>query len=109
MSTAALIAHQARYDLRTFARDPRARGFTLPLPLPLPLPPLLLLLGYIFKHETFTYGGVSIPGDVYYIPRMIVLGIASATLSNLVIVLVAKRETGALYAVRKFRWTPSQD
>ena len=100
MSTASLVAHQARYDLRIFLRDPRARGFTLALPLL-----LLLLFGYIFRHEVFSYSGVSIPGDVYYLPRMIVLGIASATLSNLVVVLVAKRETGAL---KRRRATPVQ-
>jgi ABC-2 type transport system permease protein len=96
MSTASLVAHQARYDLRTFLRDPRARGFTLALPL------LLLLFGYIFRHESFNYSGVSIPGDGYYLPRMIVFGLASATLSNLVVVL-AKRETGAL---KRRRATP---
>ena len=53
MSTASLVAHQARYDLRTFLRDPRARGFTLALPLL-----LLLLFGYIFRHESFNYDGV---------------------------------------------------
>ncbi len=98
MSTASLVAHQARYDLRTFMRDPRARGFTLALPLL-----LLLLFGYIFRHESFTYSGVSIPGDSYYLPRMIVLGLASATLSNLVVTVVAKRETGAL---KRRRATP---
>ncbi len=98
MSTASLVAHQARYDLRTFLRDPRARGFTLALPLL-----LLLLFGYIFRHESFNYNGVSIAGDSYYLPRMIVLGLASATLSNLVIVLVSKRETGAL---KRRRATP---
>ena len=101
MSTASLVAHQARYDLRTFLRDPRARGATLMLPVL-----LLLLFGYIFRHEPFSYGkGVSIPGDSYYLPRMIVLGIAGTTLSNLVIVLVAKRETGAL---KRRRATPVQ-
>jgi ABC-2 type transport system permease protein len=98
MSTASLVAHQVRYDLRIFLRDPRARGFTLALPLL-----LLLLFGYIFRHESFSYSGVSIPGDGYYLPRMIVLGLASATLSNLVVVLVAKRETGAL---KRRRATP---
>lgn len=99
MSTASLVAHQARYDLRTFARDPRARGFTLAMPVL-----LMLLFGYIFRHETFsTPGARPIPGDSYYLPRMIVLGLAGAALSNLVIVLVAKRETGAL---KRRRATP---
>ena len=101
MSTASLVAHQARYDLRIFLRDPRARGFTLALPLL-----LLLLFGYIFRHQSFAIShGISIPGDGYYLPRMIVLGVASATLSNLVVVLVAKRETGAL---KRRRATPVQ-
>jgi ABC-2 type transport system permease protein len=101
MSTASLVAHQARYDLRVYLRDPRARGFTLALPLL-----LLLLFGYIFRHETFSNpGSAPIPGDVYYLPRMIVLGMTSATLSNLVVVLVAKRETGAL---KRRRATPVQ-
>ena len=98
MSTAFLIAHQARYDLRTFFRDPRARGLTLALPVL-----LLLLFGYIFRHESFSYSGVSIAGDSYYLPRMITLGIAGCTLSQLVIVLVAKRESGAL---KRRRATP---
>jgi ABC-2 type transport system permease protein len=99
MSTAALVAHQARYDLKTSLRDPRARGFTLALPLL-----LFLLFGYIFRHETFSVArGLTIAGDTYYLPRMIVLGLVSATLSNLVVVLVAKRETGAL---KRRRATP---
>lgn len=99
MSAASLVTHQARYDLRTFFRDPRARGLTLALPVL-----LLLLFGYIFRHETFSYGhGLSIPGDSYYLPRMIVLGLAGTTLSNLVIVVVAKRATGAL---KRRRATP---
>lgn len=99
MSTASLIVHQSRYDLRVFLRDPRARGFTLALPLL-----LLLLFGYIFRHESFSYpGGVTVSGDIYYLPRMLVLGMTSATLSNLVVVLVAKRETGAL---KRRRATP---
>jgi len=99
MSTATLVVHQARYDLKTFVRDPRARGFTLALPLL-----LLLLFGYIFRHDSFSYpGGVTISGDTYYLPRMIVLGLAGSTLSSLVIVLVSRRETGAL---KRRRATP---
>jgi ABC-2 type transport system permease protein len=98
MSTAALVVHQARYDLRTFFRDPRARGFTLAMPML-----LMVLFGYLFRHESFSVSGVLIPGDSYYLPRMIVLGLAGAALSNLVVVVVAKRETGAL---KRRRATP---
>lgn len=88
MSTPSLIVHQARYDLRVFARDPRARGFTLA----------------IFKSaKPFTEDGYTISPDAYYVPRMIVLGLAGAALSNLLITLVSKRETGAL---KRRRATP---
>jgi ABC-2 type transport system permease protein len=86
-----LIAHQAKYDLRTYFRDPRARGFTIALPVL-----LLLLFGYIFRHETFTYEGTTISGVSYYLSRMIVLDVVGSTLSNLVVNVVTKRETGAL-------------
>ena len=99
MSTASLIGHQARYDLRVFFRDPRARFLTLFLPVL-----LLLLFGYIFRHDSFSYPGhISISGDTYYLPRMIVLGLAGTTLSSLVITLVSRRETGAL---KRRRATP---
>lgn len=98
MSTATLITHQARYDLRSYFRDPRARGFTIALPVL-----LLLLFGYIFRHETFSDGKSVINGITYYLPRMIVLGVTSATLSNLVVTLVSRRETGAL---KRRRATP---
>jgi ABC-2 type transport system permease protein len=93
-----LVAHQARYDLRVYLRDPRARGFTIALPVL-----LLVLFGYIFRHDSFSYGGAVIPGDTYYLPRMIVLGVAGSTLSNLVVNGVVKRETGAL---KRRRATP---
>jgi ABC-2 type transport system permease protein len=100
VSTAGLIVHQSRYDLRVFARDPRARGFTLAMPVL-----LLLLFGYLFRHDTFTEGSLVIKGDVYYVPRMIVLEMAGVTLSNLLITLINKRETGAL---KRRRATPVQ-
>lgn len=99
MSTAELIAHQARYDLRTFARDPRARALTVALPIL-----LLLLFGYIFRHQSFSYPGFSVAGDSYYEARMIVLGMTASSLSSLVIAVVAKRETGAL---KRRRATPA--
>jgi hypothetical protein len=124
MSTVSLVAHQARYDLRTFARDPRARGFTLALPLL-----LLLLFGYIFRHETFTYGGVSIPENLFpawlrdiaqVLPIRPLAQAMQAAFSPQtnggryfawgdMLIVAAWGVAGALYAVRRFRWTPSQD
>lgn len=102
MSTASLIAHQAKYDLRTHFRDPRARGFTMALPVL-----LLLLFGYIFRHETFTYNGTTVDAVSYYLSRMIVLDVVGSTLSNLVVNVVTKRETGALKRRRASPVRPS--
>lgn len=98
MSTPAMVAHQARYDLRVFVRDPRARGFTLALPVL-----LLVIFGSIFKSQKFSESGYTISADAYYVPRMIVLGLTGAALSNMLITLVAKRESGAL---KRRRATP---
>ncbi|HEV3379761.1 MAG TPA: ABC transporter permease [Trebonia sp.] len=86
-----LIAHQAKYDLLMYFRDPRARGFTMALPVL-----LLLLFGYIFRRESFSYAGTTVSGVTYYLSRMIVLDVVGSTLSNLVVNVVNKRETGAL-------------
>ena len=91
MTMVSLIAHQAKYDLRIYIRDPRARGFTMALPVL-----LLLLFGYIFRHQSFSYGDTTISGVSYYLSRMIVLDVVGSTLSNLVVNVVTKRETGAL-------------
>jgi ABC-2 type transport system permease protein len=98
VSTASLVIHQARYDLRTFFRDPRARGLTLAVPVI-----MLVFFGSVFKHDSFTYSGTSIMGSYYYLPRMIVLGVMGVAVSNMVITLVAERESGAL---KRRRATP---
>jgi ABC-2 type transport system permease protein len=100
MSTAALVVHQARYDLRTFLRDPRARAATLLVPVV-----MLVFFGSVFRHTWFSFGGTSVRGNYYYLSRMIVLGVVSAALSNMIITLVAERESGAL---KRRRATPVQ-
>jgi ABC-2 type transport system permease protein len=98
MSTAALVIHQARYDLRVFLRDPRARAATLLVPVV-----MLVFFGSVFRHTSFAFGGTTVSGNDYYLSRMIVLGITSAALSNMIITLVAERESGAL---KRRRATP---
>jgi len=98
VSTASLIVHQSRYDLRTFLRDPRARAMTLLVPLV-----LLVFFGAVFKNQSFTISGTKIPGAYYYLPRTMVLAVSSAALSNMIITLVAERESGAL---KRRRATP---
>jgi ABC-2 type transport system permease protein len=98
MSTAALVIHQARYDLRVFLRDPRARAATLLVPVV-----MLVFFGAVFRHTLFTFGGTTVTGSDYYLSRMIVLGVTSAALTNMIITLVAERESGAL---KRRRATP---
>jgi ABC-2 type transport system permease protein len=91
VSALSLISHQARYDLRVFLRDPRARGFTVVIPIL-----MLVLFGSIFKSANFSYDGFTISGTAYYVSRIIVMTVSGAALSNLVITLVNKRESGSL-------------
>jgi ABC-2 type transport system permease protein len=98
MSTATLVIHQARYDLRVFRRDPRARAATLLVPVV-----MLVFFGAVFRHTSFTSGGAAVSGSDYYLSRMIVLGVTSAALANMIITLVAERESGAL---KRRRATP---
>jgi ABC-2 type transport system permease protein len=92
------MAHQARYDLRVFLRDPRARATTLLVPVV-----MLVFFGAVFRHASFSFSGITVPGNEYYLPRMIVLGITGTALSNMIITLVAERESGAL---KRRRATP---
>jgi ABC-2 type transport system permease protein len=98
MTTPAIAAHQVRYDLRVFLRDPAARVFTF-------IMPVLLLLLYcsIFAHYKFNDGGHAISGRQYFVPHIIAQGITGAALTNLVYIVVTKRENGAL---KRRRATP---
>jgi ABC-2 type transport system permease protein len=98
VSTATIVAHQARYDLRVFLRDPRARATTLLVPVV-----MLVFFGAVFRHDTFKFSGVTVAGNAYYLSRMIVLGITGTALSNMIISLVVERESGAL---KRRRATP---
>jgi ABC-2 type transport system permease protein len=94
----AITAHQIRYDLRVFLRDPAARVFTLVMPIL-----LLLLYCSIFGTSKFSDGGQAIGGRDYFVPRIIAQGITGAALTNLVYIVVTKRENGAL---KRRRATP---
>ena len=60
MTAPAITAHQIRYDLRVFLRDPAARVFTLVMPVL-----LLLLYCSIFGNSKFSDGGQAIGGLFY--------------------------------------------
>jgi ABC-2 type transport system permease protein len=97
-STASLVAHQTRYDLRGFRRNSRARIFTLAVPVI-----LLLILVALFHGGTVATGGVTVKIAAYYVPHIAAMAIVGAGMVNLLITLVAKRESGSL---KRRRATP---
>ena len=98
MSTLSLTAHQVRFDLRAFSRNPRARVFTLVTPVI-----LLLLLLSIFHNGTVKLAGHELILAEYYVPHIIVMGVLGAAFGNLLITVVGKRESGSL---KRRRATP---
>jgi ABC-2 type transport system permease protein len=98
MGAASLVGHQARYDLRAFRRNTRARIFTLAVPVV-----LLLILVSLFKNGTVKAGGVTVKIGAYYVPHIAAMAIVGAGLINLLITVVGKRESGSL---KRRRATP---
>ncbi|HWH34009.1 MAG TPA: ABC transporter permease [Acidimicrobiales bacterium] len=95
MNDGRLVAHQARFDLRTFVRDPTATFFTLALPVI-----FLVLFVSIFGSQTLESG---VETTTYYVPGIVALALVSATFVNLAISLTQQRESGVL---KKVRGTP---
>jgi ABC-2 type transport system permease protein len=96
----ALTAHQLRYDLRALRRNRQAQFFTLALPVL-----FLVIFASIFGGHGHT---VPVPGgridtSVSYVPGIMTLGIVAAAFINLVVSVVAQRETGVL---KRRRATP---
>lgn len=92
MTDARLVAHQARYEVRAFVRDPTATFFTLALPVV-----FLLLFVTIFGSETLDSG---VDTSTYYVPGIAALAVVTATFVNLSITLTQQRESGILKRVR---------
>jgi ABC-2 type transport system permease protein len=98
MTGARLVAHQTRYDLRSFWRNREGRFFTFVLPIV-----FLVIFGTVFGNDTVDVGGHEIKQTTYYVPNLMALAIVSAALQNLVIAVVAQRERGIL---KRRRATP---
>jgi ABC-2 type transport system permease protein len=99
-SSARLIGHQFRYDLRALLRDRQAQFFTLFLPVL-----LLVIFASIFGGHGHT---VPVPGgriktSVSYVPGITTFGIIAAAFINLVVSVTAQRESGVL---KRRRATP---
>jgi ABC-2 type transport system permease protein len=97
MSGAALVAHQFRFDQKTFWRNPASVFFTVLLPVM-----FLLIFATIFGNDTIEELG-GIKTTTYYVPAIITLAVVSATLQSLAISLTVDRENGLL---KRTRGTP---
>ena len=96
MSSAALVAHQFRFDQKTFWRNPASVFFTVLLPVM-----FLLIFATIFGNDTIESLGVKT--TTYYVPAIITLAVVSATMQSLAISLTVDREQGLL---KRTRGTP---
>ena len=93
---AALVLHQARFDLRAFLRNRQARFFTLALPLL-----FMVIFNGVFGDNVVGPGTVK--ASAYYVPGIAALGVIAASFVNLVISITAQREGGIL---KRRRVTP---
>jgi ABC-2 type transport system permease protein len=93
-----LAAHQTRYDLLAFARNPQARAFTVATPVI-----LLVLMLSIFHGGTVPFGGHAVSLADYYVPHICVMAVVGAAFGNLINTIVSERENGVL---KRRRATP---
>ena len=92
MSALGQLGHQARYDLLMFRRNPAATFFTVIFPLI-----FLVIFTSIFGNEEIRPG---VRVATFYVPGILALAVISATLVNLAITMVTRRERGILKRVR---------
>lgn len=83
-----LLAHQIRYEQRTFWRNPAGVFFTLGLP-------VLMLVIFTSLNGDDVFDDGSSFGD-YFVPGMLTFGLINATYGNLATKLVIRREGGLL-------------
>jgi ABC-2 type transport system permease protein len=89
-----LVAHQFRFDQKTFWRNPASVFFTVLLPII-----FLFIFATIFGNDTIEeLGGVKT--TTYYVPAILTLAVISATMVSPAISITADRETGVLKRVR---------
>ena len=98
MNDASLVAHQLRYDLLVNWRNPQSRFFTIVLPVI-----FLVLLTSLFGNHTTYVNGSPIKNSTFYVPGISTLGVVAVSFVNLVITIVALRESGVL---KRRRSTP---
>ena len=91
-----LVLHQARFELVAFLRNSQARFFTVLLPLL-----FLVIFATVFGNEQV--GPTGVRAATYFVPGIAAMGVISASFVNLVMSIVAERESGTL---KRRRATP---
>jgi ABC-2 type transport system permease protein len=100
-SRVALVAHQFRYELPTFWRNPQSVFFTLAFPVM-----FLLIFASVFGHSDVSAPGGRISESVYYVPGIMALGMISASFGNLATSVIGNREAG-IYKRRRATPVPA--
>jgi ABC-2 type transport system permease protein len=93
----ALLVHQTGYELRSAARNPRARFFTYFFPVV-----MLVIFAGVF-HGTTMVGGVHVKLSRYFVFGILAMSIVLASYANLVLAIATLRESGVL---KRRRATP---
>jgi ABC-2 type transport system permease protein len=96
VSSAGLVAHQARFDLLAFLRNQQARFFTIALP-------IIFLVIFVSVFGNDKIGPQHVKASTYYVPGLSALGVIAGSFVNLVISITAQREAGIL---KRRRSTP---
>jgi ABC-2 type transport system permease protein len=95
----ALLAHQARYDVKASLRNPRARFFTFFFPIV-----LLVVFNGVFGGGHAIVDGVRVSLSRFYVPGILTMSLVVASYANLVVSVATARETGIL---KRRRATPA--
>ncbi|MEM7337610.1 MAG: ABC transporter permease [Actinomycetota bacterium] len=95
MSALTQLRHQVNFDLTIFRRNSAATFFTVIFPLI-----FLFIFTSIFGNQEVGPPGEEVRAATFYVPGILALAVISATLVNLAITMVSRRERGLLKRVR---------
>jgi ABC-2 type transport system permease protein len=95
MSTLALMLRQARYENRSFWRNPAAAFFTVVFPLM-----FLAIFNLLFGNEEHEVEGGVVSTSTFYVPSIASLSVISACYTNVAISIAFSRDRGLLKRVR---------
>jgi ABC-2 type transport system permease protein len=93
-----IVAHQLRFEQKSFWRNPAAAFFTIVFPLM-----FLVLFGTLNKGQTIDYHGRTLSYDQYFVPSILTFGVMGASYTNLAMTLANRRHNGQL---KRKRATP---